>query len=198
MALHAAVDADQWRRRLGHINASNLGIVNKTEPRQIGMSEGDERTLVGATKCLLEDSRLHVFLSGELLFTVAYLANRTPHSTLNMGALYKGFRDKEATLQHTRTIGSRASAYIDTRTKNWRTGLGGGRLCVYNPNTEVTSLYDATTNKVVGSGNVVFINTPSMMVSPPTNETVQHRRAGQHRRGGQHRHHQVSRRPRGR
>lgn len=122
--------------------------------------------------------------------------HRTPRST--WGPCTRVFVIRR---RHCNTPGPSAPGLLltfDTRTKNWRTGLGRGRLCVYNPNTEVTSLYDATTNKVVGSSNVVFINTPSMMVSPPTNETMQHRRAGQHRRGGQHRHHQVSRRPRGR
>ena len=36
---------------------------------------------------------------GELMFTAAYLANRTPHLALNMGTPHKDVDGKEATLQ---------------------------------------------------------------------------------------------------
>ena len=52
----------------------------------------------------------------KLLFATAYITNRTPHSALIMGAQY-GLHGMEATLQHLRPIGSRASKNIETRTQ---------------------------------------------------------------------------------
>ena len=46
------------------------------------------------------------------MFTAEYLANRAPRSALNMVTPYKPLHGKEATLQHLRTIGSRAFVHI--------------------------------------------------------------------------------------
>ena len=92
--------------------AITLHYAAVNTPRQIGVSERDGRTLAGITRCLLADSGLPTFLWGELMFTAAYLANRTPHSALNMVNPYKALRGKEATVQHLRTIGSRAFVHI--------------------------------------------------------------------------------------
>ena len=59
------------------------------------------------------------------MFTAAYLANRTPHSALNMATSYKDLHGKEATLQHLRTIGSRAFVHIEAHTKNAHQEAGG-------------------------------------------------------------------------
>ena len=63
MAVRAIVHADQWHRRLGHINARRLEILNITEPQQIGASERDGRTLAGVTRWILKDSGLPILLS---------------------------------------------------------------------------------------------------------------------------------------
>ena len=104
------------------------------------------------------------------MFTAAYLANRTPHSALNMGTPYKTLRGKEATLQHLRTIGARAFVHIETHTKKLEDRSWEGRLCGYSQDTKAYRIYNAKTNKVVEIRNVVFIETPSKLVSPPTNE----------------------------
>ena len=136
------------------------------------MSERDGRTLAGITRCLLVDSGLSKFLWGELMFTAPYLANRTPHSALNMGTPYKALRGKEATLQHLKTIGSRAFVHVETHTKKLEDRSWEGRLCGYSRDTKAYRIYHAKTNKVVESRNVVFMETPSKLVSPPTNEPV--------------------------
>ena len=103
------------------------------------------------------------------MFTAPYLANRTPHSALNMGTPYKTLRGKEATLQHLRTIGARAFVHIETHTKKLEDRSWEGRLCGYSQDTKAYRIYNEKTNKVE-SRNVVFIETPSKLVSPPTNE----------------------------
>lgn len=72
---------------------------------------------MGITRCLLADSGVSKFLWRELMFTAAYLANRTPHSALNIETPYKALYGKEATLQHLRTIGSRAFVHIEKHAK---------------------------------------------------------------------------------
>ena len=102
------------------------------------------------------------------MFTAAYLANRTPHSALNMGTPYKALHGKDATLQHLRTIGSRAFIHIEMHTKKLEDKSWEGRLCGYSQETKTYRIYNAKTNKVVESRNVVFIETPSKLVSLPT------------------------------
>ena len=40
MAVHAEVNADQWRRRMGHINARSLELLNKTDANRVSFSGG--------------------------------------------------------------------------------------------------------------------------------------------------------------
>lgn len=150
--------------------AINLRYAAVNTPQQIGVSERDGRTLAGITRCLLADSGLPKFLWGELMFTAAYLANRTPHSALNMGTPYKALHGKEATLQHLRTIGSRAFVHIETHTKKLEDRSWEGRFCGYSQDTKAYRIYNPATHKVVESRNVVFIETPSKVVSPTINE----------------------------
>ena len=105
------------------------------------------------------------------MFTAAYLANRTPHSALNMATSYKDLHGKEATLQHLRTIGSRAFVHIEAHTRKLEDRSWEGRLCGYSQDTKAYRICNAKTNKVVESRNVVFTETPSKLASPPTNES---------------------------
>lgn len=65
----------------------DFAVVSTLQP--IGVSERDGRTLAGIMRVLLADSGLPNFIWGGLKSIVAYLANRTPHSALNMGTPYK-------------------------------------------------------------------------------------------------------------
>lgn len=97
LAVRTEAHADQWYCRPGRINSRCLDLLNKTEPQQIGVSEGDRRTPAGITKCQLEDSGLPNFLSGKLPFVGLYLGNRT--------------------LICLRTVGCRTFVHIETRTE---------------------------------------------------------------------------------
>ena len=56
-----------------------------------------------------------------------------------------------------------------THTKKLEDRSWEGRLCGYSQDTKAYRIYNEKTNKVE-SRNVVFIETPSKLVSPPTNE----------------------------
>ena len=87
-----------------------------------------------------------------------------------MGTPYEALHGKEATLQHLWTVGSRTFVHIQTHTKKLEDRSWEGRLCGYSQDTKAYRIYNAKTNKVVESRNVVFIETPSKLVSQPTNE----------------------------
>ena len=61
-----------------------LVFASTNTPQQIGPSERVGRTLAAMIRCMLADSGLPTFLWGELMFTAAYLANKSPHSVLGM------------------------------------------------------------------------------------------------------------------
>ena len=69
------------------------------------------------------------------MFTAEYLANRAPRSALNMVTPYKPLHGKEATLQHLKTIGSRAFVHVETHTKKLEDRCWKGRLCGYSQDT---------------------------------------------------------------
>ena len=48
-------------------------------PKQNGVAERKNRSIVGATKAMLHDQSLPFFLWAEACITVVYLQNRSPH-----------------------------------------------------------------------------------------------------------------------
>ncbi|CAM9739715.1 unnamed protein product [Sphacelaria rigidula] len=61
-----------------------LEFASTNTPQQIGLSERVGRMLAAMVRCMLAESDGATFLWGELMFTAAYLANRSPHSALDM------------------------------------------------------------------------------------------------------------------
>ena len=158
---------------MDNINDRSLEQLTNTQPQQMGVLGRDGRIPAGITICLPKDSGLPKLLPGELVFTAAYLASRTPHSALNMGTPYEGLYGKEATLQHLRTIDCRVLVHIDGHTKNPEGRFWESRLRGYSPNTKAHRLYSATGRSVVLRRVVVFIemlsNEVSLSVNKPDN-----------------------------
>ncbi len=85
------------------------------------MSARDGRFSLNIVRCLLADSTLPPFLWGELMHTVVYLSNRTPHAALQNGTPYKALHGKDAYLGRLRAIWSRA--FVDEETTDLDLGL---------------------------------------------------------------------------
>ncbi|CAN0073645.1 unnamed protein product, partial [Sphacelaria rigidula] len=85
-----------------------LEFASTNTPQQVSLSERVERTLAATVRCMLADSGLPTFLCGELMFTAAYLANRSPHSALDMQSPHKMLKGTEPDLKHLRVVGARA------------------------------------------------------------------------------------------
>ena len=112
---------------------------------------------------MLADSGLPKFLWGELMFTAAFLGNRTPHSAIDMQSPYKMLHGTEPDLRLLRVIGARAFELKAVE----------GRLVGYSNNSKSYRVYNPATRRIMESLNVIFIETPSRLFPPPLDETSQ-------------------------
>ena len=89
------------------VNAGiNVEYTGTNTPQQNGASERDGQTLAQITRCLTKDGNFPPSLWGELIFTAAYLSNRSPHLALGGATPYTGVHNKEADLSGLRAIGA--------------------------------------------------------------------------------------------
>ena len=117
---------------------------------------------------MLADSGMPTFLWGELMFTVAYVGNRVPHSALNKQSPYKILKETEPDLRILRDIGARAFIHIERRTKKLTLKAVEGRLVGYICNSKSYRGYNPAIRCIVESRNVIFIETPSRLLLPPS------------------------------
>ena len=145
-----------------------LKYASTNTPQQIGMSERVGGTLAAMVRCMLADSGLPMFLWGELMFTAVYVGNRAPHSALNMQSPYKMLKGTEPDLRILRVIGARAFVHIGRRTKKLALKAVEGRLVRYSSNSKSYRVYNPVTRCIIESRNVIFIETPSRLLPPPS------------------------------
>ena len=143
-----------------------LEFASANTPHQIGANERLGRTLAGMVRCLLSDSGLPPFLSGELFLTASYLSNRAPHAALGNKTSFQALYGKPAHLGHLRAIGARAFVHIETFTKKLDARAWEGRLVGYSTDSTSFRVYHPETRKVRESRNVVFIETLSVAPDP--------------------------------
>ena len=115
-------------------------------------------------RCMRVDNGLPPFLWGELMMAASYICNRIPHSALNMGTPNKKIYGKDADLSHLKIIGARTFVHIKDPNKLGHTPREG-MVCGFSE-TEGNSyrIWNPKTRRVVESRNVVFIETPSIIL----------------------------------
>lgn len=107
------------------------------------------------------------------MFTVAYLANWSPHSTLGMVNPYKKLFKKETNLKHLRVIGAKAFVRIETHTKKLEPKAWTGISLRLQWNSKGYRVFNPITKRVLESRNVTFIETlPHVM--PVADDDYQH------------------------
>ena len=143
-----------------------LEFASTNTPQQIGANERLGRTLTGMARCLLFDSGLPPFLSGELFPTASYLSSRALHAALGNKTPIQALYGKPAHVGHLRAIGARAFVHIETFTKKLDARAWEGRLVGYSTDSTSFLVYHPETGKVRESRNVVFIETPSVALDP--------------------------------
>ena len=122
-------------------------------------------------RCMLADSGLPKFLWGELMFTAAFLSNRAPYSAIGMQSPYKMLHGREPDLRLLRVIGARAFVHVEMHTKKLNVRAVEGRFVGYSSNSKSYRVYILGTRRIVESGNVVFIETPSRLLPSPAEES---------------------------
>ncbi|CAM9928607.1 unnamed protein product, partial [Sphacelaria rigidula] len=126
-------------------------------PQQIGLSERLERTLTAMIRCMLADSGLTTFLQRKLMSTAAYLANRSPHSALDMQSPHEMLKRTEPDPQHLRVVGARTFVHIVRHTPKLALTAVEGRLAGYSNDSKSYRVYNPATRRIMEIRNVVFI-----------------------------------------
>ena len=130
-------------------------------PQQNGVSERDGQTLAQITRCLIKDGNFPPSLWGELIFTAAYLSNRSPHSALGGATPYFSVHNKEADLSGLRAIGARAFVHRKIYTRKLDDRAFEGKLCGFSQDSRAYRIYNPAKGTVVESRNVTFLETPA-------------------------------------
>ena len=144
----------------------NIEYTATNTPQQNGVSERDGQTLAKITRCLMKDGDFPPFMWGELMFTASYLANRSPHSTLEGATPYSKMHNLEPDLTGLRTIGARAFVHRETYTKKLEDRAFEGKLCGYSHNSKAYRIYNPAKGTVVESRNVTFLEMPAYTLPP--------------------------------
>ena len=144
----------------------NIEYTATNTPQQNGVSERDGQTLAKITRCLMKDGDFPPFMWGELMFTARYLANRSPHSTLEGATPYSKMHNLEPDLTGLRAIGARAFFHRETYTKKLEDRAFEEKLCGYSHNSKAYRIYNPAKGTVVESRNVTFLETPAYTLPP--------------------------------
>ena len=124
-------------------------------------------TFVDMAPCMIDDSGLLTFLSRELIMMAACVGNRAPHSTLNMQPPYTMLKETELDLRILRVIGPRTFLQIERHTKIL-TFEADEQLAGYSSDRKSFRVYIPIIRRIIKSRNVIFIETPSRLLTLPT------------------------------
>ena len=142
------------------VNAGiNVEYTATNTPQQNGVSERDGQTLAQITRCLMKDGNFPPSLWGELIFTPAYLSNRSPHSALGGATPYFRMHNKEADPSGLRAIGTRAFVHRETYTRKLDDRAFEGKLCEFSQDSRAYGIHSPAKGTVVESRNVTFLET---------------------------------------
>ena len=144
----------------------NIEYTAINTPQQNGVPERDGQTLAKITRCLMKDGDFPPFMWGELMFTATYLANRSPHSTLEGATPCSKMHNLEPDLTGLRAIGARAFVHREIYTKKLEDRAFEGKLCGYSHNSKAYCIYNPAKGTAVESRNVTFLETPAYTLPP--------------------------------
>ena len=148
------------------VNAGiNVEYTATNTPHQNEVSERDGQTLAHITRYLMKDGNFLPSLWGELLFTAAYLSNRSPHPALGGATPYtKGCTTRRQTSRDCEPSEPEHSFTARPIRGSWTTGLRG-KLCGFSQDSRAYRIYNPAKGTVVESRNVNFLETPAYSLS---------------------------------
>ena len=109
----------------------------------------------------MKDGNFPPSLWGELIFTAAYLFNRSPHSTLGGATPYFRMHNNEVDLSGLQSIGARAFVHHETYTRKLDDRAFEGKLCGFSQDSRAYRIFNPAKGTVVESRNVTFWETPA-------------------------------------
>jgi hypothetical protein len=80
-------------------------LTTPYNPRQNGVTERKNRTIMEAVKTMIHDQDLPMCLWGEAAMAVVYVQNRLSHSTLGLKTLEEMFTEKKPEVSHLKIFG---------------------------------------------------------------------------------------------
>jgi hypothetical protein len=126
-------------------------------PQQNGVAERKNRTVVGATRAMIHDQGLPLFLWAEASSVAVYLQNRSPHTVLGKRTPEETFSGTRPDVSHIRIWGSVCYCHVpsEKRTKLDPTTVKG-LLVGYNEASKAYRIYVPAHRKVIVCRDVQF------------------------------------------
>jgi len=119
-------------------------------PKQNGVAERKNGTIVEAARAMLYDHDMPKFLWAEACNTVVYVQNRTPHRALRKITPESVFTDKKLEVRHFRIFGSLAYYHItEEKRKKLDQTMEKGYLVGYNENAKAYRVYLPGNRKII-------------------------------------------------
>ena len=128
-------------------------------PQQNGVAERKNRTLLDASRSMLQVSRLSLQFWQEAVATACYLQNRSPHKVLGLETPYSLWFKHKPHLGHLRVFGSIAYSHIPTEKRQKLDPHT--RKCIFmgygeSSGMKAYKLFDPITKKFFFSRSVIF------------------------------------------
>jgi hypothetical protein len=126
-------------------------------PQQNGVAERKNRAITGATRSMLHDQSLPLYLWAEACCTAVYLQNRSPHRILGKMTPEEAFTGRRPDVEHIRIFGCSTFSHVpsERRTKLDPTAQQG-ILVGYSKVAKAYRIYIPPLRKVVVSRDVRF------------------------------------------
>ena len=126
-------------------------------PQHNGVAERKNRSIVGATRAMLHDQSLPLFLWAEACYTTIYLQNRSPHRAMGCKTPKELFTGKRPEIGHFRIFGCLAYSHVpsEKRTKLEPTAEKG-IFVGYDETLKAFRIYLPSQRKVVVRRDVKF------------------------------------------
>ena len=126
-------------------------------PQQNGVVERKNRTIVEASKAMIQDQSLPMFLSVEASKTVVYVQNKCPHRILKNMILEEAFTGVKPEVGHLRIFGCAVYIHVpkDKRTKFEPSGKKG-TFVGYSESSKAYRIYISGLRHIEFSRDVTF------------------------------------------
>ena len=126
-------------------------------PQHYGVAERKNRTIVGATKAMLFDKGLPLFVWVEAYKTAIYIQNRCPHTTLGRKTHEEVFIGTMPDVSHIRIFGSVCYCHVHVDTRKKLDPFGEkGLLVGYSNISKAYRVYIPTRRRIIVRRDVQF------------------------------------------